>query len=116
MFVVDYKTASSVSGGSSRPVDKSEDSTNVLSAKRLHDCVGSYFGRFEMHGDGLIAPGIFQLVTSIGDVDKLHAELASCVLKTSRLVAELGGEKQQPFGMILHRQVTFFTNNGALQS
>jgi len=40
-----------------------------------------------MNGDGLIAPWIFELLASIGDVDKLHAEPASGIFKTARLVA-----------------------------
>src|SRR5215472_11671873 len=51
-----------------------------------------------MHCNSLIAPGIFQLMATVGDVNQLHAELARRVLKAARLVAEFRGEKQQALG------------------
>ena len=81
------QTARSVSGSCRGPVTKSENPGDFLPAKRFHDGVGSRFRRFEMNGDGLIAPWIFELLASIGDVDKLHAEPASGIFKTARLVA-----------------------------
>jgi hypothetical protein len=47
-----------------------------------------------MNGDGLIAPVVFELMASISDVNKLHAEVTRGFFKTSRLVAEFGGEEQ----------------------
>src|SRR5256885_8204143 len=61
-----------------------------------------YLRVFEMHGDGLIAPRILQLVASIGDVKKRHAQLVRGILKTSRLVTEFSGKEQQSFERIRH--------------
>ena len=55
-----------------------------------------------MYGDGLIAPWIFELVASIGDVDKLNAELVRGIFKAARLVAEFCGKEQQALGWIRH--------------
>src|SRR5437016_4207056 len=102
MVVMDSKTARGVSGSGSGAVTESKNSGDILAAKRLHDCVGSCLRRFEMHGDGLVAPGILELVASIGDVDKLDAELARGVFEAARLVTELRGKKQQAFGRTRH--------------
>src|SRR5690242_16062419 len=102
MVVPDPQTARGVSCSGSRPVTESENPGDVLAAKRLHNCVSSCFGRLEIHGDSSIAPGIFELVASISDIDKVHAELAGGVFKTPRLVAELPGKEQQAFGRMRH--------------
>ena len=69
MVVTNSETARRISSCGSGPVTESKNPGDVLGAKRLHNCVSSCFGRFEMHGDGLLAPGIFELVASIGDVN-----------------------------------------------
>jgi hypothetical protein len=61
-----------------------------------------------MHSDSAIAPRIFQLVASIGDVNKLHAKPAGSIFKTTRLVTELRGKEQQSFGRIRHGSLSFF--------
>ncbi len=99
---MDSKTARGISGSGSGPVTQSENSADTLAAKRLHNCVSSHLRRFKMHGNGLIAPRIFQLVASIGDVNKLHAELARGIFKTACLVTQFRSEEQQPFGWIRH--------------
>src|SRR2546425_10234962 len=98
MVVTDSETACGISGSSSRPVTKSKNPADTQGANRFHDCVGGRFRRLEMHGDGSIAPRIFQLMASIGDVDKLHAQFVRGVFKTARLVTEFRGEEQQTFG------------------
>ena len=54
-----------------------------------------------MHTDGLVAPGIFQLVTAISDVNKLHAQLASRFFKAARLIAQFVREQQQALGRVV---------------
>ncbi len=56
-----------------------------------------------MHGNGLIAPRIFELVTSIRDVNELHPQLARRVFKAPRLVAQFRGKEQQSFGRVIRR-------------
>jgi len=47
---------------------------------------------------GAVAPGVFQLMAAIRDVNELHTQLEGGFFKTSRLVTELPGEEQQSFG------------------
>src|SRR5438445_13064700 len=98
MVVRHTQTTCGVSGGNSGPVTKSKNPADIQGTNRYHDRVGSRFRSFEMHGDGSIAPRIFQLMASIGDVDKLHAQFVRGVFKTARLVTEFRGEEQQTFG------------------
>src|SRR5882724_4883907 len=102
MVVTDSLATSGISGSGGGPIAESKNPADVLATKRFHHCVGSHFRRFEMHGDRLIAPGIFQLVASIGNINKLHAQLARGIFKTARLVTELRGKKQQSFGRMCH--------------
>ncbi len=102
MVVTYTQTTRGVSGSSSGPVTESKNPADLLAAKRFHHGVGGHVRRFEMHGNGLIAPGIFQLMASIGDVNKPDAKLARGIFKTSCLVTELGGEEQQSFGWDRH--------------
>src|SRR5437870_13553539 len=102
MVVADPQTTRGISGSGSRPVTESKNPADILSAKRFHRCVGSHLRRFKTHGDGLIAPRIFQLVASIGDVNKLHAQLVRGMFKTSRLVTQFRGKEQQSFGWMRH--------------
>ncbi len=102
MVVTDSQTPGGISGSGSGPVTESKNSADILAAKRFHHGVGSCLRRFEMHGDGLIAPGIFQLVASVGDVNQLHAQLVRGIFKTSRLVTQFRRKEQQSFGRIRH--------------
>ncbi len=102
MVVTDTQTTRGISGSGSGPVTESKNPADILAAKRLHDRVSSHFRRFERHGDGLIAPGIFELMAAIGDVNKLHGELVCGILKTARLIAEFRGEEQQAIGWLSH--------------
>jgi len=51
-----------------------------------------------MNGDGLVAPGIFELMAAIGNVNKLDAQPARGVFKAAGLVAQLRGEKHNALG------------------
>src|SRR2546427_2466248 len=112
MVVTDSETACGISGSSSRPVTKSKNPADTQGANRFHDCVGGRFRRLEMHGDGLVTPGILQLMAAIRDVDKLDAEFARDFFKTSRLVTEFRGEEQQTFGWMSHWRTTLFMKSG----
>src|SRR5215469_1161591 len=48
-----------------------------------------------MNCDCLIAPGVLELVTAIGDVNKLHAQLSRGVCEAAGLVAKLRCEKKE---------------------
>src|SRR5437899_7607751 len=102
MVVAEPQTTRGISGSSGGPVTEGKNPADILSAKRFHRSVGSHLRRFEMHGDGLIAPRIFQLVASIGDVNKLHAQLVRGIFKTPRLVTQFRGKEQQSFGWMCH--------------
>lgn len=54
-----------------------------------------------MHGDGLVAPRIFELMAAIRDVNQLHAQLARSIFKTARLVTQFRGEKQKALGRVI---------------
>jgi hypothetical protein len=73
MVVVDSEPARGVGCGSGGTISQSQHSRYLLPANILHHRVSGLLRRFEMYGDGLVSPRIFQLVTSIGDVEELHA-------------------------------------------
>src|SRR5467141_249917 len=98
MVIRDSEPSSGVGGGNSRTVAEGENSVHILAAKRLHHGVRGHLRIFEMYRDGAVAPGIFQLMAAIGDVNELYAQLERRFFKTSRLVTELPGEEQQSFG------------------
>src|SRR5882762_745522 len=112
MVVTDSQTARGVSGSRGRPVTESKNSADILAAKRFHHGVGSHLRRFEMHGDGLIAPRIFQLVASVGGVNKLHAQLVRGIFITVCLVTQFRRKEQQSFGRIDHWWPRLFTKSG----
>src|SRR5712692_2346689 len=98
MVVKHSYTARGISGGSRGPVTEGKNPAGIPGANRFHDCVGSRLRRFEMHGDGSIAPRIFELMASISDVDKLYAQFLRGALETARLVTQFRGKKEQLFG------------------
>jgi len=98
MVVTDSQTTRGISGGSGGSVAESEDSADVLATKRFHRGVGGHLRRFEMHGDGLVAPRIFQLVAPIGDVNKLHAQLVRGIFKTAGLVTQFRRKSSNRLG------------------
>jgi hypothetical protein len=51
-----------------------------------------------MDGDGAVAPGVFELVAAVGDVDELNAKFERGFFKTASLITEFRGEEQQAFG------------------
>src|SRR5438309_9787800 len=102
MAVTDSQTPRGVGGSGSGPVTQSKNPAVTLAAQRLHHCIRGYLWGFEMHGVGLIAPRILQLVALIGDVMMRNAQRVRGILKTSRLVTEFSGEEQQSFGRIRH--------------
>src|ERR1700741_3356638 len=102
MVVAESQTARGISGSGRGAGTEGQNPAHGLAAKLFHHGGGSDFRRFEMHGYGLITPGIFQLMASIGDVNKLHAQPARGFLKTARLVTELCGKEQQSFGGMRH--------------
>ena len=53
-----------------------------------------------MHGDRVVAPGIFKLLAAIRDINELHAQRARQVFEAPRLVAQFRGKEQQAFGRI----------------
>src|SRR5260221_8709038 len=57
-----------------------------------------------MNGYGAVAPGIFQLMTPVGDKDKFNAQLCGSITEATRLVTQLASEQQQSFSLRRHRQ------------
>jgi hypothetical protein len=97
MIVMHAQAARGISGGSSGPITESKNGIDVLAANRFHNGVGSSLWSFEMHGNGAIAPGILELVASIGNVNKLNAQFVRGFLEAARLVTQSRGEKEQAF-------------------
>lgn len=95
---MDSEAARGIGCGSGWAVAQRQNSRNFLAAHGLHHGVRGLLRRFEMHGDGLVAPGVLELTTAIGDINELYAQLAGRVFKTAGLVAEFRGEKQQALG------------------
>src|SRR5260370_24212934 len=102
MVVTDSQTRGGRRGRGRGAVRESKSPADILAGKRFHYCVSSHFRRFEMHGNGLIAPRVFELVASIGDVNKLHTQLVRDIFKTSRLVTQFRRKEQQSFGWTRH--------------
>src|SRR6476646_1707704 len=98
VVVGDFEPSRGVGGGNGRTVAEGENSVHVLAANRLQHGVGSHFRILEMYCNSPVAPGVFELMTAIRDVDELHAQFERGFFKTPRLVAELRGEEQQSFG------------------
>jgi hypothetical protein len=94
MVVADSQAACSISSRDSRPVAEGQDAIDVFSANFFPHSISRYFRRFEMHGDGLIAPGIFQLMATVGDVDELQAEFAGSVFEAASLVSQFRREEK----------------------
>jgi hypothetical protein len=58
------------------------------------ECPGGLFGLFEPDGQGLIAPGVFELVTAIGGEDGLETDGAGDLGEASGLVSGGGGDDE----------------------
>ena len=97
MVVSDSHAARCVSGGNDRSVADGEDSVDLCCPDLLHHVMRGDLWRFELHRDRAIAPRVFQLMATIGDVDQLHAELFCGFLETPRLITEFSGEQQDSF-------------------
>ena len=54
-----------------------------------------------MNRYGIVSPRIFQPLTTIRDVNKLHVQLACGIFKTPRLIAQFRGEEQQTLGRVI---------------
>ena len=102
MVVANSHAARSVSGSRGGTVAKSENPADILTANCFHHGVGGNFRVFEVDGDRIIAPRIFQLMAPIGDVNEMDAEFVRGVFKTARLVSQLRGEEEQSFRWIRH--------------
>jgi len=89
--VTDSQAASSVSGGCRGRSTSARIPPDDLPASRFHHGVSSNLRCFEMHGDGLVAPGIVKLVAAISNIDELHVQLARRFFEAARLVAQFRG-------------------------
>ena len=69
MIVRDSQLARGICGSHRRRSPKARIPSIFRSSRRFYDSGGRGLRRFEMHRYGTVAPGIFQLVTAIGDVD-----------------------------------------------
>src|SRR6202521_3653100 len=98
MVVRDSEPSRGVGRGNGWAVAEGENSVHILAAKRLHYGVRGHLRIFEMHCDGAVAPGIFELMAAIRDVYELHTQFERRFFKTSRLVSELPSKEQQSFG------------------
>src|SRR5262252_6322926 len=67
-----------------------------------------------MDSDSLVSPGVFELMTAVCDVDQLDAQLAGCVFKAPRLVAQFRGKEQQSLASLIGgggERLSFQTND-----
>lgn len=103
MVVGDSESARGVSRSDRGTVSQRQNSSNFLAAESFHYRVRGIFRRREVHRDGLIAPGIFELVAAIGDVNELDTQFARGVPKALGLVTQLRSEEQQTLGRMVAR-------------
>ena len=98
MVVGQRQTARDVSSGNGGTISQNENAVrrSVAAAHRLQNFIRGDFRRLEVHRDGAIAPGIIELMATVGDEGQIEAELSRDFVEASGLVAEFGGEEQHP--------------------
>src|SRR2546429_2526741 len=101
MVIRDSESARSIGRSGRGTISERQHSRHFLAAQFFYHPVRSFLGRLEVRGNGLIAPGIFQFVAAIGDVNELDAQFARRFLKAPRLVAQFRREEQQAFGGVI---------------
>jgi hypothetical protein len=102
VVVRDAETARGVSGGESGAITDGENGPGWRSAKCLEHGARGSLGRLKMHGESAVVPGIGELMTAVGDVEKFNAERARGVLEAAGLVAELRGKEEDALGFGTH--------------
>src|SRR5438094_6701617 len=108
MVIRDSESARSIGRSGRGTISERQHSRHFLAAQFFYHPVRSFLGRLEVRGNGLIAPGIFQFVAAIGDVNELDAQFARRFLKAPRLVAQFRREEQQAFGGVIGCQTRSF--------
>jgi hypothetical protein len=94
MVVRDAQAASHQGRGRHGSISKSEDAVDSQSALRFKDNAGGGIGCFEMHGEGLVVPGIVESPAAIGDKGEFDAQFLSCGVEGTSLVAQLCGKEK----------------------
>ena len=93
MVVGNPQAPSSVRCGSRGTIAQSDYALHFSAAEGFHHCVRGFFRGLKMNGDGLIAPGVFELMAAIRHIDDLHAQIARHFFEAARLVTELCSEQ-----------------------
>ena len=81
MVAGDSESARGVSRSDRGTVSQRQHSRNLLASESFHYRLRSIFRSRKIDRDGLIAPGIFELVAAVGDVNELHTQFARGVFK-----------------------------------
>ncbi len=97
------ETACGVGSGDGWSIAQSENGGDRFGAEGLHRDGRGFFRIGETRGNGVVAPGIIEFMATVGDVDELHAEFAGGGFEAAGLVAELGGEEGDGFGLFFSR-------------
>ena len=92
MMVRDAQAASDQGRGRHGSISKSEDAVNGQSTLRFKDNAGCGIGCLEMHGEGLVVPGVVESPAAIGDKGEFNAQFLSCGVEGTSLVAQLCGK------------------------
>src|SRR5207245_9463132 len=87
-IVRETERARSVGRGRGRPVAKSENSRNRVSARLLHDTPSRLFGLLEMQGQGSTGPGGAGLGAPVAAADHCDAEILSLLRAVPRRPAQ----------------------------
>ena len=94
MVVRDAQAASDQGRGRHGSISKSKDAVDGQSTSRFKDNVGCGFGCFEMHGEGLVVPGVVESPAAIGDKGQFDVQFLSCDVEGTSLVAQLCGKEK----------------------
>lgn len=94
MVVLNAKSSRDEGRGHSGTIAESENSVDRLTPDSFQYNTSRSVRRFEMDGDGAIAPGIIEPVAAIRDKHKLDAKFMRSFVEAARLVAKFRGEEE----------------------
>ena len=113
MVVRDAQAASNIGCGRDGSIAKRKDPVDVQATLRFEDSAGGGLGCFEVHGEGVVVPGIVEAMAAVGNEEKLDAEFFRSGIEGPGLVAQFcGKEKDAPAR--LHRIVANITLHFAI--
>ena len=113
MVVRDAQAASNIGCGRDGSIAKRKDPVDVQATLRFEDSAGGGLGCFEVHGEGVVVPGIVESMAAVGNEEKLDAEFFRSGIEGAGLVAQFCGKEKDALAW-LHRMVAKITSHFAI--